>query len=164
MGRSKQRVTARANVVSATCSSFVSAALSACSSLGRKAQHDLHWAGWRGVVGHIPDTRHEAALYDLLWDEVWPRQWGPSDTQEWSKPRKESSRAAKCPQGSMHLEILFPIVLGFARLHKLVHILETWVFFSEMEDSPSLAWLPFWSLLGGTLWYKVLESGKGDLY
>lgn len=61
----------------------------------------------KGERWDMSHTRHEGAPYDLLWDEAWPGPRGPSDTRERTKPRKESSRAASWPQGSIHLEIFF---------------------------------------------------------
>lgn len=121
MGRSKQRVTARAKAVLATSSSFIITALSTGSSQGCRAQHDPRWAGQRRAVGHVPHKARGSSIgFAVGGGTTWAR--GASDTREWSKPRKESSRAASWPQGSIHLEIFFPIVLGFARLHKPARI------------------------------------------
>lgn len=64
VGRSKQRVTARAKAVLATGNSFISTALYTGPSLGYRAQHDPCWARQKGVVGLVTDTMHEEALYD----------------------------------------------------------------------------------------------------
>lgn len=57
------------------------------------------------------------------------------------------------------------MILGFARLHKLVRISETWVFVSEMEDKvlhqPDC---PSGLSLEAHSGYEVLENSKGDFY